>query len=169
MNHERMPGVAIARVVEVKDPDHLGRIRVKYPWREDAPESRWIPIAAPMAGKDRGTYFMPEIDDEVLVAFDQGMFDHAYVIGFLWNHKQKPPSPDERQRVIKSTNGHAIRFVDSTKTAGNEGALIIADSHGNTIMLTNSHITIHSRGALRIEGMNVTINGRLVRSAGPPI
>lgn len=168
MNHERTNGIVIGKVTGVKDKENLGRIEVTYPWL-DGPVQRMVSVAAPMAGGDRGMFFMPEIDDEVVLAFDQGMFDHPYVIGFLWNHQQKAPSPDERQRMIRSKNGHAIRFVDSTPTSGNKGALIIEDAHGNTITMTNSHVSIKSRGALVLEGMSVTINGRLVRTAGPPI
>ena len=168
MNNERTQGVIIGKVTAVKDKENLGRIQVTYPWLT-GPVQRMVPVAAPMAGGDRGVFFMPEVNDEVLLAFDQGMFDHPYVIGFLWNHQQKAPSPDERQRMIKSKNGHTIRFVDSTEVAGNKGALIIADAHDNTVMLANSHITIKTRGELRIQAASVTINGRLVRSAGPPI
>jgi len=168
VTHERVQGIVIGKVTAVKDEDNLGRIQVTYPWL-NGPVQRMVSVAAPMAGGDRGVFFMPEIDDEVLLAFDQGMYDHPYVIGFLWNQQQKAPSPDERQRMIRSKNGHAIRFVDSTPVAGNKGALIIEDAHGNTITLTNTHINIHSRGALVLEGNSVTINGRVVRSAGPPI
>jgi len=168
MNNERMQGVVIGKVTAVKDKENLGRIQVTYPWL-NGPVQRMVSVAAPMAGGDRGAFFMPEIDDEVLLAFDQGMHDHPYVIGFLWNAQQKAPSPDERQRMIRSKNGHAVRFVDSTPTAGNKGALIIEDGHGNAIILTNSHITIKAKGAVEISGATVTINGRLVRNAGPPI
>jgi uncharacterized protein involved in type VI secretion and phage assembly len=168
MNNERTQGIIIGKVTAVKDKENLGRIQVTYPWL-NGPVQRMVPVASPMAGTERGMFFMPEVDDEVLLAFNHGMFDHPYVIGFLWNHQQKAPSPDERQRMIKSKNGHTIRFVDSTPFAGNKGALIISDAHDNTIMMTNSHITIKTRGELHIEAASMTINGRLVRSAGPPI
>jgi uncharacterized protein involved in type VI secretion and phage assembly len=135
----------------------------------NGPVQRMVPVVAPMAGGDAGAFFMPNVGDEVMLAFDQGLFDHPYVIGFLWNAQQKPPSPDERQRMIRSKNGHTIRFVDSTPTAGNKGALIIEDAVGNTIVMTNSHMTIKSRGALVIEAASVTIGTRVVRMAGPPI
>lgn len=168
MNNERTQGIVIGTVTGVKDPEGLGRIEVTYPWLT-GPVQRLVSVAVPMAGGDRGMFFMPEIKDEVLLAFDQGMFDHPYVIGFLWNPQAKAPSSDERQRMIRSKNGHTMRFVDSTAVAGNKGAVTIEDAHGNVIVLTNSHVTIKSRGAVVIEGASVTINGRLVRSAGPPI
>ena len=167
--NERSAGIVIGKVIAVRDKDKLGRIQVSYPWLT-GPEQRWIPVAAPMAGGDRGAFFMPEIDDEVIIAFDQGMWDHPYVIGFLWNAKQPPPSQDERQRMIRSKNGHAVRFVDSTPSAGNKGALIVEDAHGNTVVMTNTHISINSRGALAISAVgDITINNRLVRPTGGAI
>ena len=82
---------------------------------------------------------------------------------------QRPPSTDERQRMIRSKNGHTIRFVDSTPTAGNKGALIIEDAHGNTITMTNGRVSIHSQGSLELTGASVTIQNRLVRPIGGPI
>ncbi|WP_439686361.1 Gp5/Type VI secretion system Vgr protein OB-fold domain-containing protein [Cupriavidus oxalaticus] len=166
---ERSAGIVLGKVIAVRDPERLGRIQVNYPWLS-GPEQRWVPVAAPMAGGDRGAFFMPEVDDEVILAFDQGMWDHPYVIGFLWNPRQRPPSPDERQRMIRSRNGHALRMVDSTPAAGNKGALIIEDAHGNTVVMTNTHISINTRGALALNAVgSVTINDRLVRPTGGPI
>lgn len=161
-------GIVIGKVVAVKDEEKLGRIQVSYPWLS-GPEKRWIPVAAPMAGGGRGAFFMPEIDDEVIIAFDRGEWDHPYVIGFLWNPMQRPPSDDERQRMIRSKNGHTIRFVDSTPTAGNQGALIIEDAHGNVITMTNGRVVLNARGALEISGASVTIMNRPVRPIGGAI
>jgi uncharacterized protein involved in type VI secretion and phage assembly len=165
---ERSAGVVIGKVVAVDDPEQLGRIQVNYPWLS-GPEERWVPVASPMAGDDRGIFVMPEIDDEAILAFDHGHLDHPYVIGFLWNARQRPPSTDERQRMIRSKNGHTIRFVDSTPANGNQGALIIEDAHGNVITLTNGRMVIRAPGALEISGASVTIQNRLVRPIGGPI
>lgn len=167
--NERSAGIVIGKVTAVRDTEGLGRIQVNYPWLT-GPEERWVPVAAPMAGGGRGAFFMPEIDDEVMLAFDQGMWDHPYVIGFLWNPQQRPPSTDERQRMIRSNNGHTIRFVDSTPAAGNRGALIIEDAHGNTIVLTNGQIRINATGTLRLNASgDLTLQNRLVRPVGGPL
>ena len=166
---ERSADIVIGKVTAVQDPERQGRIQVNYPWLS-GPEKRWVSVAAPMAGGDRGMFFMPEIDDEVLLAFDHGHLDHPFVIGFLWNPQQPPPSQDERQRMIRSRNGHTIRFVDSTPTGGNQGALIIQDANGNVVTMTNGRVVIHSRGVLQLlaDG-DVHIGTRLVRKIGPPI
>ena len=78
---ERSSGVVIGKVTAVKDPTKLGQIQVTYPWLS-GPETRWVSVAAPMAGKDRGFFCMPRVDDEVILAFHMGMWDHPIVIGF---------------------------------------------------------------------------------------
>ena len=83
--------VVVGRVVNNKDTEGLGRVKVKFEWLSDLNESAWARIAAPTAGKDRGIYFLPEIDDEVLVAFAHGDVRFPYVIGSLWNGVDVPP------------------------------------------------------------------------------
>lgn len=162
---QQMSGVVIAKVTNPDDPEGLGKVEVNFPWlsRENR---RWVSVASIMAGNDSGAFFMPEKDDEVLVAFDQGNFDHAYVIGFMWNPQQASPSQDYRERMIRSKNGHTIRFVDSTPVAGNKGALIIEDGHGNTITMTNSSMQFECIGRIEIKGISVSIQGREVAPVG---
>src|SRR6476469_2175065 len=84
-------GVVIGLVTDVNDPLKQGRIRVNFPWLEDEHQTDWIRIATTMAGNGRGTFFMPELQDEALVAFEHGNVRMPYVIGFLWNGKDSPP------------------------------------------------------------------------------
>jgi len=161
-------GVVVGKVTDVKDPEGLGRIKVRYPHMNDT-KVDWSSVASIMAGADRGYFFMPEIDDEVLLAFQHGDWDHPFIIGFVWNPVQPPPSRDPRQRMIRSTNGHTIRFIDSTPNNGNKGAIVIQDAHGSTITLTNGLIRIHSENHIELSGKSVNIMGRPVRSDGGPI
>lgn len=156
---ERVYGVITGTVVNVDDPEGEGRVKISFPELGGDNESYWAPVAAPMAGPDRGAYFMPEVGDEVLVAFQRGDINHPYVLGFLWNGKHRPPSPDTRQRIIYSRNGHAIRFLDSTPEAGSQGALVIEDGHGNRIVLSNGKITIKSVAILELEAPVITLKG----------
>lgn len=101
----------------VKEIDHkLGRVRVTMPWLPGENESYWARIAAPMAGPDRGAWFMPEVDDEVLLAFEMGEIDHPYVLGFLWSESDKPPvkdtSIDGKVRRFRSVKQHRLDFDD---------------------------------------------------------
>ena len=157
---DRMQGVVVGKVTAVKDPQNQGRVMVQFPWLDDTLQSTWASIAAPFAGADRGVFFMPEEGDEVVVGFEHGDFAHAYVLGAMWNGVAGSPSPDPRQRMIRSKNGHTIRFVDSTPSGGNLGALIIEDAHGNRVTMTNGVMTITGQTTLVIEASSVVIRGQ---------
>jgi uncharacterized protein involved in type VI secretion and phage assembly len=168
-----VPGLAIALVIDVKDPLNQGRVRVRFPWLDDTLESDWIPVAAPFAGGDRGLYFMPELQDELVVGFIHGDFNHPVVLGSMWNGKAAAPSPDPRQRMIRSKNGHTIRFIDSTPTDGDCGALIVEDAHGNVIVMCNTHMTVKAKAVLQLEAPTVVLKGpgwsRTVTPSNQPI
>jgi uncharacterized protein involved in type VI secretion and phage assembly len=160
-------GVVIGLVKEI-DPT-LGRIKVDFPWMTPPQRSHWAPIATVMGGKKRGVYYMPEIDDEVLLAFDQGDFDHPYVVGFLWNGADKPPATDPHRRVIHSVNGHEVEIYDPGISGGDKGYIRLKDAHGNLIELANARITIQSVATINIQAPSVTINGRPVAPVPNPI
>lgn len=165
MMNNKMSGVVVARVTNPNDPKGQGRVEVNFPWLSED-NTRWVSVATIMAGHDSGAFFMPVKDDEVLVAFDHGNFDHAYIIGFMWNPKHAAPSKDYRQRMIRSKNGHTIRFIDSTPVAGNKGALIIEDGHGNTLTMTNASVRLSCNGRIELNGVSVSIQGREVLPIG---
>ncbi len=129
VNKDRFYGVVIGVVTNNQDPDNLHRVKVKFPWLGDDIESNWARVAAPMAGKDRGAYFLPEVDDEVLIAFEHGRVDHPYVIGSLWNGKDETHESnadgENNNRTIKSRSGHVLRFHDKS---GKEKIEIISQS-----------------------------------------
>ena len=139
----RISGVAVAVVTNNQDPDKLGRVKVRFPWLSDEDESQWARIAAPMAGKDRGVYFLPEVDDEVLVTFEHGDIRFPYVIGALWNGKDAPPADNgdgkNNIRVIKSRSGHVVRLNDED---GKETIEIVDKSEKNSIVIDTSKNTI---------------------------
>lgn len=167
MRHLSMPGIVIGKVVNVIDRQNQGRVQVQFPWLDDSLQSAWASMVAPFAGKDRGCYFMPDVGDEVAVAFEHGHFDHAYVLGAMWNGVANSPSPDPRQRVIRSTNGHTIRFIDSTPNGGNLGGIVIEDAHGNRVVMTNGVMRITAQSTLTIEADNIVITGKPVNGKAP--
>lgn len=127
-------GVVVGTVTDNQDPEDMGRVKVTYPWREADDESYWARIATPMAGGDRGTYFLPEVDDEVLVAFEHGDIRFPYVVGALWNGNQQPPATNEGNndvRLVRSRSGHEIVLDD----AENEAKVELVTSAGHTITL----------------------------------
>jgi phage baseplate assembly protein gpV len=107
-------GVVIGIVKDLDDPIDEGRIRVQFPWLSEDELSGWAPIARTMAGKERGFYYMPELEDEALVAFEHGDFDHPFVIGFLHNGVDLPPDDDidKKVRRVKTVSGHIFEFDD---------------------------------------------------------
>jgi phage baseplate assembly protein gpV len=107
-------GVVIALVTSVEDPDGQGRIQVEFPWLSDRNRSAWAPLAVALAGGRRGMYFLPEVGDEALVAFEHGDFDHPFIIGFVWNGVDLPPDEqiDSSVRRIHTVSGHVMDFDD---------------------------------------------------------
>ena len=156
---ETINGVAVGIVKDLADPDNMGRVKLEFPYLGGKNISSWARIATLMAGPDRGSWFMPEVDDEVLVAFDHGDNQSPYIIGFLWNGQDPPPSEQPRERMLRSLNGHTIRFLDSTPNAGDRGALVIEDAHGNRIILSNGKITIKSTAVLELNAPVITLQG----------
>ncbi len=114
-------GMVTGLVTNLNDPDELGRVKVKYAWLGDDIESDWARIAAPMAGAERGFYYLPEVNDEVLIAFEHGDVHHPYIVGALWNSKDKPPGSSQEvigdgkvnQRILKSRSGHEVILDDT--------------------------------------------------------
>ncbi len=156
-------GVVIALVTNNNDPDGRGRVKVKFPWLDEQLESDWMRVAAPGAGKDRGFYLIPEIDDEVLVAFEHGDIHSPYILGGLWNGKDGAPKKSDQvvasglvnERIWQSRSGHLVMLGDKDgkeqivirdKTGNNE---IIIDSKENTITINVAgDYTVASKGAI---------------------
>ena len=134
----RIAGVVVGVVSNNRDPDDLGRVKLTFPWRSAGDESHWARVATMMAGKGRGSYFLPEVGDEVLVAFDNGDIHHPYVVGCLWNGKDTPPANNSNGnndlREIISRKGHTLKFDDSS---GKE-QLVIMSAAGNQITLDDT-------------------------------
>lgn len=165
----RINGVVVGIVTNNDDPEKLGRVKVRFPWLSDENESSWARIATPMAGNDRGIYFLPELDDEVLVAFQQGDIGYPYIIGSLWNGKDPPPEQNEggknNVRMIKSRSGHIMRFNDEE---GKEKIEIIDKSGKNKIEIDTSNNTLSistdkdisfsaSNGKILLDAKNIEI------------
>ena len=113
----QMPGIVEAIVIDNVDPEQLGRVKVKFPMLPEAPDSFWARLVMPMAGRDRGWMTIPEIDDEVIVAFMHGNFNNAIVLGGVYNGVDTPPYANEDEknnlRVFQSRSGHRVTFDDT--------------------------------------------------------
>ena len=153
-----------AKVVENKDEQKLGRIRVQFPWQEiqsKEMKTPWLRIAVPYAGASKGYQFVPEIGEEVMVGFEMNNAERPYIIGSLYNGGNGKPDENwavskeedgttNNIKAIRTRNGHTIRFNDK----GNAGLLEIYDNKNNTYHITLSaddkKITIYSAGEIEV-------------------
>lgn len=168
-------GVAVAVVRENKDSSGLGRVKVTYPWHKQPGESHWARVAVPMAGKDRGTYFIPENGDEVLVAFDRGDVRFPYIVGSLWNGVDKAPqnNGDDKNdiRQIKTRKGHMLTFDDGSKgkiqlelndgkklTIDDDG-IVVDDGKGNKVAIDSNGggVTVEAKAKLALKAPQISI------------
>jgi len=160
-------------VISVKDPEGQGRVQVSFPWMGGQNEGYWSPVATLMSGGGRGSWFMPVEGDEVLVAFNQEDVGSSYILGYLWNGQDTPPSSDPNLRTIRSVNGHEIQLYDPPVSGGDQGYIRIQYARGdggmNVVELNNLAIVIRSDSAVVIEAPTVTINGRPVALSAEPI
>lgn len=151
----RWPGVVPAVVTNNHDPKNWGRVKVKFPWMSEDAESDWARMAGLGGGPEAGLYFVPDVDDEVLVAFEHGDFSRPYVLGGLWNGKHGVPptaagaGQNERPlvRTWHSRTGHAITMHDD---ADNKLELITAGGHRLNLDDSNQKIAITSSGGLTV-------------------
>jgi phage baseplate assembly protein V len=162
-------GVITGQVVNVTDPDGQGRVQVSFPFLGGENQSYWAPVASLMAGRGRGSWWMPEVGDEALVAFNQNDPAHPHILGYHHNGEDQPPESDPQLRVIRSVNGHEIRLYDPAPSQGDMGYVQIKDAHGNMIELANARISITSVAVIEINAPQVIINGRPVAPAAGPI
>ncbi|HEY1811535.1 MAG TPA: phage baseplate assembly protein V [Kofleriaceae bacterium] len=142
----RVYEAVIGVVTDNKDPSKIGRVKVKVPILSDDDTTFWLPIVMLGAGKNRGWFFIPEPDDEVLVMFEHGDMDRGVVIGSLWNGKDSPPDNNKDgkndRRVVKSRQGSRVVMDD-----GDSPNVIIEDGTGKgriTIDTKNNKIIIEA-------------------------
>jgi uncharacterized protein involved in type VI secretion and phage assembly len=170
-----LKGVAIAVVTQNRDPDGLGRVKLKFSWESEPRESDWARCAVPMAGKDRGTYFLPEVGDEVLVAFEREDMRFPYVLGALWNGQDAPPDNNSDgkndRRVIKSRKGHTLTFDDGEQGSVelrlqdgkhlkiDDQGLVLEDGKGNKVSIQSSGaISIEATQSLTLKAPTITLD-----------
>lgn len=153
-NGGRIHGVVTGTVTNNQDPEKLGRVKMCFPWLAEAYESEWAHVTVPMAGKERGMWLIPEVGDEVLVAFGQGDLLHPYVVGSLWSRPAGPPpagvEAGSEVRMLHSRSGHVIRLDDRK----GEEKIEITDGSGNNSIVIHTKdnaITLTCQGDLTLE------------------
>lgn len=176
-------GVYPALVSDNNDPDGQGRVKITLPWSPDTGSERyevWARLATMMGGNNRGTWFIPDTNDEVLVMFEAGDPRRPYVIGGLWNGKDSPPESmdsNNTKKVIRSRNGVKVTLDDSdgqekfiAETPGGQkvtlkdgpGAVWIEDSNGNSVKLETAGITVTASAKVTVNASMVEISASMV-------
>ena len=181
----RWYGAFPALVTNNVDPEGQGRVKISLPWAPDTENARydtWARLATFMAGNNRGSWFIPDVDDEVLIVFEGGDPRRPYVIGSLWNGSDKPPETMDGagknfKKVLRSRNGVKMTLDDTDgreqfilETPGAQkltlkdgpGAVEIVDSNGNSIKLETSGITITAAAKVTINASQVAVSAGMV-------
>lgn len=183
----QLKGVLTAIVIDNIDPLGQGRVKVRFQGRSpgDNRGDLWARVATLMAGDRRGSWFLPDIDDEVLVAFDASDPNLGYVVGALWSDAHTPPETMQAgnyKKVLRSRNGVEVALNDQdgqesfvVKTPGGQkvmlrdgpGSVEISDSNGNTLRLETSGITVTSSATVHVQASTVKIScGMLTVDSG---
>lgn len=186
---KRLYGVYPGRVVDLRDPERQGRVRVRLASsHQDAnvSDDLWARLATMMAGKDRGTWYIPDVDDEVLVSFEAGDPSQPFVIGALWNAKDAPPETmdsngDNHIKSIKTRGGVVIRIDDRPGQSSlkletsrgqtialddGSGSVTVTDSNGNSIVHDSSGVSVTASASVRVAASIVEVSASLARFSG---
>jgi len=181
----RWYGVYPALVSDIKDPDGQGRVKVTLPWSPDTSSARyeaWARLATFMGGGNRGSWFVPDVNDEVLVAFEAGDARRPYVVGALWNGTDTPPESMDsdgknHKKVLRSRNGVKVTLDDEDgkenlvlETPGGRKISLkdpdtveIEDANGNSIKLESAGITIKTSAKVTLQAMQVAVSASMVQ------
>lgn len=181
-------GVYPATVADNQDPDSQGRVQVRLPWSPDGSGGQyevWARVATMMAGGGRGTWFVPDNGDEVLICFQGGDPRWPFVIGAMWNGQDDPPEtidPDNNVKAIVSRTGIKITLDDTsgavtltlatpggqTVTMADAGSTItVQDTSGNSCRLAPQGITITAASKLTISAATAEIDiGQVAVNSG---
>ena len=160
----RLPGVANALVTDVQDPLKQGRVKLQFPWLDDAYVSDWTRVVQ-LGGKGGGGIFPLDVGDEVLVSFDRGALDHPFVVGGLYNGRDKPTVVKDvwlhdplKKKAIRHTlsdrEGNRVDLLSQQTGLRKQGVRIASGNDKLTINLdrTKTEITVDSKGSVSITG-----------------
>jgi len=186
----RWYGIYPALVSDIKDPDGTGRVKVTLPWSPDTASDKyeaWARMATMMGGNNRGSWFIPDVNDEVLVAFEAGDPRRPYVLGGLWNGNDSPPESmdgggQNNKKVLRSRDGVKMTMDDTQgkesfilETPGGQritlqdgpGSVEIVDSNGNSVKLQTSGITVNASAKVTVTASTVEVSASMVTVSAP--
>jgi phage baseplate assembly protein V len=179
-------GVQLAQVVSLDDPERLNRVKVRLAAVSGTANQEgeiFARVATLFAGDNRGAFWMPDVGDEVVVAFVQGDSRMPIVLGGLWNGASRSPEtlqPANNLKVVRSRNGNRIVLDDTggrekviVETPGGarvtlsdapgDAAVTIEDRNGNTTILAGGGVTVRTGSKLTIEASQIEVTAALVQ------
>jgi uncharacterized protein involved in type VI secretion and phage assembly len=171
---EPIYGVVVGVVTGCNDPTNAGRVKLSFPWLSDDYESDWARVVAPGAGDTRGVAFVPEVQDEVLVAFERGDVRSPFVLGGLWSGVNPPPQAADLAtsgsvdlRVLQSRLGHSITLSDKDGDDGlaltsQDGQYAVSVGVGANLLELKAPgctIDMKSDGSVTIQASTISISG----------
>lgn len=184
-SERRMFSVTTGKVVENWDDEHPGMVRVElFLGEEGKNKTDWVRVAQPYAGNGYGSYFLPEVGDEVVLAFNLGDRDHPIVIGSLWNQVDVIPEDtaveENTVKRIKTKGGHELVFDEAdgeeTLTLHTPGELTLLledsakkltlkDADGNNLLAIDGDggiitATAAKKVVLDVGGSEFTLDGQ---------
>ena len=156
---ERVPGVVIAIVDSLDDPKQVGRVRLTYPWMAENAVSDWARVAAPGASLNAGTVWLPQVGDEVLVAFEHGDTRLPIVVGGLWNGSDTIPIKyddkhiDQGKVVYSGWTSRAGHKISIWENKDNSAIELITAKEAVKVILDdkNKEVRIETTGKLVID------------------
>lgn len=155
---KKTDGVHRGVVVETQDPQRLGRVQVSLPAVD---EILWAPLVTLSAGAGYGSWFIPEVGTEVLVAFESGDIDQPYVLGSLWTANDRPPETDPGRTVLRTRHGATVVLDDGA------GSVEIEDANGNAVRLSPAGVRITAAAKLQLDASEIELSAATVTvSAG---
>lgn len=172
-----LQGVYSGSVLDNRDPEGVARVLVRVQGLPEREGDVWARVATMMAGLNRGTWFIPEVGDEVLVAFERGDMKVPYVIGALWNAKSRPPAAGNADdaKLIRTRSGMTVRIQDNSNSlvletpAGQRitledgpDSVRIEDSSGNSVKMESSCVTVTASAKLTVNAATLELNAAMV-------
>lgn len=177
----RFYGVVVGVVTNIEDPDDMGRVKVRFPWLADDQESYWARISNLLAGNGYGSWYIPAVGTEVLVAFEHGDMRIPYVLGMLWNGKDRPPQPKtdddkENDKVIKTAQSNLLIFGENPDDKSKQyiqlrvgnatSACVIQLTAEDDILIESDKIFIRGHRDITIKAPTVTVDAGTLNLKG---
>jgi phage baseplate assembly protein V len=176
-----LTGVAVAEVINNLDETNLARVQVRLPWLPGI--EPWARVAAGSGGSGRGTYFIPQVGEEVLVAFQHGDVRDVYILGSLWNGTDRPPSKSMldpvNRRVIRTPAGHEIELDDqamsvTVKTATGQTIILdpdkievaTADGTAKMVLEASGSVSVEADVQIQLKAPSITLDADTVEIKG---